>query len=80
MIASYTYGPLLGLFVFGLFTKRNPRDKYALYLYSLPVDLPRHGFLGETIRTGYTFRLWMLMVNGGITFAGLWLSAIEMEN
>ena len=29
----------------------------ALYLYSLPVDLPRHGFLGETIRRLYV-RLW----------------------
>ena len=27
MIASYTYGPLLGLFVFGLFTQKHPRDK-----------------------------------------------------
>lgn len=32
VIASYTYGPLLGLFVFGLFTKLHPRDRFVPYV------------------------------------------------
>ena len=31
-MASYTYGPLLGLFVFGMFTRRVPNDKYVPYV------------------------------------------------
>ena len=77
MIASYTYGPLLGLFVFGLFTKRNPRDKYVPYIcIASPLICLATDFLVKQY-AGYTFGYEMLMVNGGITFAGLWLSAIE---
>ena len=32
MIASYTYGPLLGMFIFGLFTKRLVKDKFVPYI------------------------------------------------
>lgn len=77
MIASYTYGPLLGLFVFGLFTKRKPRDKYVPYIcIASPLVCLATDFLVKQY-AGYTFGYEMLMVNGGITFAGLWLSAIE---
>ena len=77
MIASYTYGPLLGLFVFGLFTKRKPRDKYVPYIcIASPLICLATDFLVKQY-AGYTFGYEMLMVNGGITFAGLWLSAIE---
>ena len=80
MIASYTYGPLLGLFVFGLFTKRNPRDKYVPYIcIASPLICLATDFLVKQY-VGYTFGYEMLMVNGGITFAGLWLSAIENGN
>ena len=80
MIASYTYGPLLGLFVFGLFTKRNPRDKYVPYIcIASPLICLATDFLVKQY-AGYTFGYEMLMVNGGITFAGLWLSAIENGN
>ena len=80
MIASYTYGPLLGLFVFGLFTKRKPRDKYVPYIcIASPLICLATDFLVKQY-AGYTFGYEMLMVNGGITFAGLWLSAIENGN
>lgn len=80
MIASYTYGPLLGLFVFGLFTKRKPRDKYVPYIcIASPLICLATDFLVKQY-VGYTFGYEMLMVNGGITFAGLWLSAIENGN
>jgi SSS family transporter len=70
-LVSYTYGPLLGLFTFGLFTKRIPKDKYIPYIAILsPVlifilDIScRHFF-------GYRFGYELLMINGLITFLGI---------
>ncbi|MDR2968194.1 MAG: sodium:solute symporter [Tannerellaceae bacterium] len=75
MIASYTYGPLLGLFVFGLFTKRKPRDHYVPYIC---IASPLICFLTDylvKLHTGYVFSYEMLMLNGAITFTGLWISS-----
>ncbi|MDR2389265.1 MAG: sodium:solute symporter [Tannerellaceae bacterium] len=75
LIASYTYGPLLGLFFFGLFTKRKPRDRYVPYIcVSSPLLCftlswaANHAF-------GYVFSYEMLMINGGLTFLGLWCAS-----
>lgn len=73
IMASYTYGPLLGLFAFGLFTRRMPRDRYIPFVcvlspvicYVLSVAVPK--------ATGYQFGYELLMLNGLLTFAGLWL-------
>jgi len=73
MIASYTYGPLLGLFVFGLFTKKQPRDTYVPYIC---IASPLLCFITDYLvkyYTGYSFGYEMLMVNGLITFTGLWI-------
>ncbi|MPM46679.1 Sodium/glucose cotransporter [bioreactor metagenome] len=73
VIASYTYGPLLGMFAFGLFTKRNTKDKYVPYI---AVTAPVICYLADsmTLRVlGYKFGYEMLMINGMLTFAGLWL-------
>ena len=73
MIASYTYGPLLGLFVFGLFTKKKPRDRFVPYIC---IASPFICFAIDYIvkqYTGYVFSYEMLMINGAITFGGLWL-------
>ncbi len=75
MIASYTYGPLLGLFVFGLFTRRMPRDKYVPYIcIASPLICFATDYL-VNYYTGYLFGYEMLMVNGLITFIGLWISS-----
>jgi len=71
-IASYTYGPLLGLFSFGLFTKRLTNDRYVpLICIASPIIcfLTNH-FVYRT--TGYLFGYELLILNGLITFAGLW--------
>lgn len=79
MIASYTYGPLLGLFLFGLFTKKQPRDKYVPYICLLsPLLCFATDYLVKQY-THYAFGYEMLMVNGAITFAGLWLSSVKNE-
>ena len=57
MIASYTYGPLLGLFVFGLFTKKHPRDKFVLtFVSSLLCSVSCTVLFSETAY-GICFRL-----------------------
>lgn len=77
MIASYTYGPLLGLFVFGLFTKKQPRDKFVPYICILsPLICFTTDYLVK-LYTGYTFGYEMLMVNGAITFLGLWTASVN---
>lgn len=76
MIASYTYGPLLGLFAFGLFTKRLANDKFVPYLcIASPLVCFAAGYVSKQF-FGYTFGYEMLMLNGAITFSGLWLSSV----
>ncbi len=79
MIASYTYGPLLGLFVFGLFTKRLANDRFVPYLcIASPVICFLISYLSERF-LGYAFGYEMLMLNGAITFAGLWVSSVWVK-
>ncbi|MDH6354784.1 SSS family transporter [Dysgonomonas sp. PH5-45] len=69
--ASYTYGPLLGLFAFGLFTRRATKDRFVPYIC---VASPFLCF-GITLLLehfyGYTMGYELLMMNGFLTFAGL---------
>lgn len=78
-IASYTYGPLLGLFVFGLFTKMHPRDKYVPWV---AIASPFVCFAIDRWvyhATGYQFGYEMLMFNGMLTFMGLTLLSINKK-
>ena len=71
IICSYTYGPLLGLFAFGLFTRWQVKDRYVPYI---AIISPVICFAIETITrqtTGYEFGYELLMVNGLLTFVGL---------
>ena len=80
IIASYTYGPLLGLFIFGLFTKLQPNDKYVPYV---AIASPVICYITDTLifeYTGYKFGYEMLMFNGFITFAGLICLSINNKN
>lgn len=75
-IASYTYGPLLGLFVFGLFTKWRPRDRFVPYV---AIASPFICFAIDRVvyqSTGYQFGYEMLMFNGLLTFTGLALLSV----
>jgi Na+/proline symporter len=76
-IASYTYGPLLGLFAFGLFTKWMPRDRWVPMV---AVSAPIICYLIDRLTfqcTGYKFGYEMLMFNGLLTFIGLSLCSIN---
>jgi Na+/proline symporter len=77
ILASYTYGPLLGLFVFGLFTKKQPNDTFVPYIC---IVSPLLCYLLDLIAQhlwGYHFGYELLMLNGLLTFAGLWVSSLR---
>ena len=77
ILASYTYGPLLGLFVFGLFTKKQPNDTFVPYICIIS---PLLCYLLDLIAQhlwGYRFGYELLMLNGLLTFTGLWVSSLR---
>jgi Na+/proline symporter len=77
-IVSYTYGPLLGLFAFGLFTKRQtdqhlvPIICIASPLVCFVLDLLFSHFFG------YSFGYELLLINGLLTFIGLWMGKCRL--
>ena len=76
ILCSYTYGPLLGLFAFGLFPRRKPCDKLVPYI---AVASPIVCFALEKTAMqcwGYKFGYELLMINGLLTFMGLYASGI----
>lgn len=72
--AGYTYGPLLGLFAFGMFTTRDIKDRWAPVIslaspfLSYIVNLNSEAWFG-----GYKFGFEILILNGFLTFMGLWI-------
>lgn len=75
MIASYTYGPLLGMFIFGLFTKRLVKDKFVPYICIIsPIISFGINYVVENT-TDYIFGYEILMINAAITFFGMWLTS-----
>jgi Na+/proline symporter len=73
-IAGYTYGPLLGLFAFGILTKFQIRSKL---LFMVLIFSPSICWIidkwGSPMLGGYQFGYEMLILNGMLTFLGLWL-------
>jgi Na+/proline symporter len=80
-IAAYTYGPLLGLFTFGIITKRQVKDSLVplvcvvspLLCYVL--ETYQHLLFGS-----FEIGLELLIINGLITFAGLWLISSRQKS
>ncbi len=73
-IAGYTYGPLLGLFSFGLFTKRQVNDRITPYIAILsPVTCYFLSLYSVQLFNGYKFGFELLLLNGLLTFVGLWI-------
>jgi ABC-type enterochelin transport system permease subunit len=73
-IAGYTYGPLLGLFVFSMTTSRRVRETAVPWvavcapLLCAVLDMNQRALWGA-----YEMGLELLVVNGALTFVGLWL-------
>jgi len=78
--AGYTYGPLLGLYALGLFTKIKVKDNWVPFVailspiltYVIQLYLNKHFH----INLGY----FILIVNGLITFLGLWVIKLKKQN
>ena len=74
ILAGYTYGPLLGLFGFGLFTNYQVKD---VWVPSLAILAPSLTFLiasnSQEWLWGYTFGFEALVLNGALMFTGLYL-------
>ena len=72
-VAGYTYGPLLGLFTFGILTKRALPDSYLIAL--IAVASPVVCYLLQTnaphLLNGYVIGIEILILNGLLTFCGL---------
>ena len=78
-IASYTYGPLLGLFTFGLFTHRQPHDSMVP---AICIASPLLCYALDTTTQhlwDYHFGYELLMLNGLLTFLGLWFSSLKKK-
>jgi len=73
-LASYTYGPLLGMFAFGIFTRRAVRDRGVPIVAVLaPVLCLILQLNSERWFGGYKFSYELLLLNAGFTFLGLLL-------
>ena len=74
-LCGYTYGPLLGLFAFGMLTKRMPHDRFVPYIC---VASPLVCYAIDTLTwqwSGYRFGYELLMLNGLLTFLALTVSS-----
>ena len=72
ILAGYTYGPLLGLFAFGIFTNYKIHDKYVWIVTSLSVFIMIFiGNLDPQYLGGYKIGYELLPINGLLTFIGL---------
>jgi len=73
-IAGYTYGPLLGFFSFGLFTKWEVKDGWVpLVAVTSPVICYFLSANSKFLLNGYAFGYELLIINGILTFLGLYL-------
>jgi len=80
-VAGYTYGPLLGLFAFGLFTKREVKDQLVpVVCLTAPVLSYLISSNSVSLLNGYKFGIEILIVNGALTFAGLGLISKSTKN
>lgn len=72
-LAGYTYGPLLGLFAFGIFTKRRLTDTFVITIICLlaPVISYIVSINAKAWFGGYQIGIELLLINGLLTFAGL---------
>ncbi len=73
-LAGYTYGPLLGLFAFGIFTRKQLPDTLAVTAVCLiaPVISYILSVNAKTWFGGYQIGIELLIINGLLTFLGLW--------
>jgi len=73
-VAGYTYGPLLGMYAFGMFTKYKTKDKYVPFVaIASPIICYFLNIYSKEFLGGYQFGFELVILNGLITFLGLLL-------
>ena len=78
-LASYTYAPLLGLYAFGILTRRRPADRAIPYVaLATPALCAALDYLAPQY-LNYHFGYELLMVGGALTFLGLWATSFRGE-
>ena len=76
--AGYTYGPLLGLFSFGILTNYKIIDRYSpIICFVSPILSYIINIYSESLLFGYRFGFEILLLNGLITFVGLFLISLK---
>ena len=70
-IASFTYGPLLGLFAFGILSKRRVNDRFVPVVLVAPIVSFLLDYFAPQLFGGYTFGFEILLLNAGLTILGL---------
>lgn len=72
--AGYTYGPLLGLYAFGLFTNKQVHDRFVpLVCILAPIACIFLNEYSKELFNGYKFGFEMIILNGLLTFVGLFI-------
>nr|WP_290928243.1 hypothetical protein [Haliscomenobacter sp.] len=79
-IAGYTYGPLLGLFMFGLLSKRAVRDQWVVLICIVAPVLTYAIDIYAEKWYGFKFGFLNIAVNGLLTMLGLWLISYRKTN
>lgn len=80
-LASYTYGPILGMFAFGILTKRRTKDRCVPWIsiaapaVCLVLQLNSERWFG-----GYQFSYELLIINALLTFIGLYLFSSKADD
>lgn len=78
-LATYTYGPLLGLFAFGLFSKRKCQDSFIPWVAILSPVLCLLVQFGFSRWLGYTWGNELLMLNACFTYLGCWMASTPVD-
>ena len=79
-VAGLTYGPLLGLFGFGLLTKYRIRDRFVPIVVAIaPILSWLMNFFSERMFNGYQIGFELIIINGALTFIGLFLIRTKQE-
>ena len=79
--AGYTYGPLLGMFAFGILTKKDIHDNFV-WIVAIIAPLISYflNMYSETLLGGYKIGFEILIINGLFTFIGLLILSRRKQN
>lgn len=80
-VAGYTYGPLLGMFAFGMFTKKKIKDRLVpIVAIASPIVSLGLYYIVKYLGNGYQLGYEILLINGFICFIGLYLISYRTIN